>query len=54
LQESGIVAPSSTTMAGHFSLRAALFNHRTTRQDIDALVAATLRFGRALGGTALA
>jgi glutamate/tyrosine decarboxylase-like PLP-dependent enzyme len=54
LQESGIVAPSSTTMAGHFSLRAALFNHRTTREDIDALVRATVAFGRRFGGRAYA
>lgn len=46
LQESGIVAPSSTTMAGHFAIRAALFNHRTTTRDIDALLDAALAFGR--------
>ena len=46
LQESGIVAPSSTTMGGHFAIRAALFNHRTTTRDIDALLDATLAFGR--------
>ncbi|GGC62064.1 pyridoxal phosphate-dependent decarboxylase family protein [Undibacterium terreum] len=48
LQESGIVAPSSTTMGGHFAIRAALFNHRTSTQDIDALLDATLTFGRRL------
>ncbi|MES2105075.1 MAG: aminotransferase class V-fold PLP-dependent enzyme [Pseudomonadota bacterium] len=46
LQQSGIVAPSSTTMGGHFAIRAALFNHRTTTRDIDALLDATLAFGR--------
>lgn len=48
LQESGIVAPSSTTMGGHFAIRAALFNHRTSTQDIDALLDTTLTFGRRL------
>jgi glutamate/tyrosine decarboxylase-like PLP-dependent enzyme len=47
LQESGISAPSTTTVNGCLALRAALFNHRTTRADIDALVEATLAFGDA-------
>jgi len=47
LHESGIVAPSTTTINGHLALRAAIFNHRTTRADIDALVDATLAFGDA-------
>lgn len=45
LQESGIVAPSSTTISGHFSIRAAIVNHRTETRDIDALIEATLLFG---------
>ncbi|MES2071728.1 MAG: aminotransferase class V-fold PLP-dependent enzyme [Pseudomonadota bacterium] len=52
LQESGTVAPSSTTMAGHFAIRAALFNHRTTTRDIDALLDATLALGRQLSAEA--
>ena len=53
LQESGLVAPSSTTVAGRFAIRAAIVNHRTTRDDIDTLIAATLRFGdRFTGATA--
>lgn len=46
IQESGIAAPSSTIIDGQFAIRAALFNHRTTRCEIDQLVAATLRFGQ--------
>lgn len=47
LHESGIAAPSTTTINGQLALRAAIFNHRTTRADIDALVDATLAFGDA-------
>ncbi|HEY5347721.1 MAG TPA: pyridoxal-dependent decarboxylase [Rhizomicrobium sp.] len=47
LQESGIAAPSTTTVNGQLAIRAALFNHRTQPQDIDALIAAVLRFGDA-------
>ncbi len=39
LQESGIAAPSTTTIDGKLAIRAALFNHRTTAADIDALMA---------------
>ena len=38
LQESGIAAPSTTTIDGKLAIRAALFNHRTTRRDIEALI----------------
>ncbi len=48
LQESGIVAPSSTLISGQVALRAAIFNHRTTQIEIDALCDATLKFGREL------
>lgn len=48
LQESGIVAPSSTTLNGHVAIRAAIVNHRTTENDIDILVATVLKFGNAL------
>jgi aromatic-L-amino-acid/L-tryptophan decarboxylase len=54
LQESGSVAPSTTTIEGRVSIRAAIVNHRTERQDIDALVAATLAMGAALRGSAAA
>ncbi|MHC4052407.1 pyridoxal phosphate-dependent decarboxylase family protein [Bradyrhizobium sp. 25ACV] len=45
IQESGIAAPSSTTLGGRFAIRAAIVNHRTEEADIDALVAAVLEFG---------
>jgi glutamate/tyrosine decarboxylase-like PLP-dependent enzyme len=48
LQESGIVAPSTTRIGGHTTIRAAIVNHRTGRSEIDALVDSTLAQGRAL------
>lgn len=45
LQESGIAAPSSTTINGQLAIRAAIVNHRTRACDIDALIDATLAFG---------
>lgn len=45
LQESGIAAPSSTTINGQLAIRAAIVNHRTQACDIDALINATLAFG---------
>lgn len=47
LQESGIAAPSSTTIDGHFAIRVAIVNHRTNMSDIDALISATIKFGEA-------
>jgi aromatic-L-amino-acid decarboxylase len=48
LQESGIAAPSVTTIDGKLAIRAALFNHRTQAIDLDRLVEAVLRIGGAL------
>ncbi len=45
LQESGIAAPSTTTLNGCLAIRAAIVNHRTNRSDIDALLQATRAFG---------
>ena len=45
LQESGIAAPSATTIDGHLAIRAAIVNHRTEERDLDALVNAVLEFG---------
>jgi glutamate/tyrosine decarboxylase-like PLP-dependent enzyme len=45
VQESGVAAPSSTTLDGKFAIRAAIVNHRTEEADIDALVAAVLECG---------
>ena len=47
IQISGVAAPSTTNVKGALCIRAALFNHRTQRADVDALVDAALRFGRA-------
>jgi glutamate/tyrosine decarboxylase-like PLP-dependent enzyme len=48
LQESGIVAPSTTRIAGRTAIRAAIVNHRTSRAEIDALVEGVLAQGRVL------
>jgi glutamate/tyrosine decarboxylase-like PLP-dependent enzyme len=45
LQESGIAAPSATTIRGHYCLRAAFCNHRTRMEDVDLLVREVLRIG---------
>jgi glutamate/tyrosine decarboxylase-like PLP-dependent enzyme len=50
LHESGIAAPSLTTINGHRAIRAALFNHRTQDSDVDALVKAVLSFGKKRAG----
>jgi glutamate/tyrosine decarboxylase-like PLP-dependent enzyme len=49
IQESGIAAPSTTTLEGQLAIRAAIVNHRTDVSDIDALVAAVLEFGARRG-----
>ncbi len=45
LQERGIAVPSSTTIDGKFVIRAAIVNHRTRFEDMDALVADVQRIG---------
>jgi aromatic-L-amino-acid decarboxylase len=50
LQEAGRVAPSTTTLNGKTALRAAIVNHRTGPQDIEALVEGVLALGRARSG----
>lgn len=47
LQESGIAAPSTTTVKGCLAIRAAIVNHRTNRSDIDAFLRAAIVFGSA-------
>ena len=46
MQEAGIAAPSLTTLNGRVAIRACFINHRTSFEDVDALVEATLGFGR--------
>jgi glutamate/tyrosine decarboxylase-like PLP-dependent enzyme len=55
LQESGLAAPSTTTLNGRLAIRAAIVNHRTDACDIDVLLAAVLEFGarRAASGADL-
>ncbi|MGD0832045.1 MAG: pyridoxal-dependent decarboxylase [Terracidiphilus sp.] len=48
LQESGIVAPSTTRINGRTAIRAAIVNHRTSSAEMDALVEKTLELGRSL------
>jgi glutamate/tyrosine decarboxylase-like PLP-dependent enzyme len=51
LQESGITAPSSTTIKGRFAIRAAIVNHRTEQRDIDALVDSVIALGKSAVNT---
>lgn len=44
----GRVAPSLTLIGGQAAIRAAIVNHRTETQDIDALIEGVLAIGRAL------
>ena len=48
LQTSGLAAPSTTTLDGRLASRAAIVNHRTTREDALALADEVLKLGRAL------
>jgi glutamate/tyrosine decarboxylase-like PLP-dependent enzyme len=50
LHESGIAAPSSTTLGGKYTLRAAITNHRSRREDFDTMVQAVERIGNELAG----
>jgi aromatic-L-amino-acid/L-tryptophan decarboxylase len=47
LHDSGIAAPSTTTIDGRLAIRAAIVNHRTEPRDIDAMLKAVLKFGAA-------
>jgi glutamate/tyrosine decarboxylase-like PLP-dependent enzyme len=47
IHESGIAAPSTTTIDGDLAIRAAIVNHRTDTCDIDALIGAVIAFGTA-------
>jgi len=48
LQESGIAAPSTTTVDGKLAIRVAIVNHRTTTADLDAMLEAVLDLGGVL------
>lgn len=48
LHERGIAAPSSTQLPGGLSIRVAICNHRSRREDFDALIDGVIRIGREL------
>jgi aromatic-L-amino-acid decarboxylase len=48
LQETGVAVPSGTTVAGRYAIRCAITNHRTRRDDLDALVAAVASIGASI------
>jgi aromatic-L-amino-acid decarboxylase len=50
LHESGVAAPSTTTLDGRLAIRAAIVNHRTRRRDVDCLLDAVLALGTDLCG----
>ncbi|MEM7502170.1 MAG: pyridoxal-dependent decarboxylase [Pseudomonadota bacterium] len=50
LHERGIAAPSSTQLNGALSIRVAICNHRSRRDDFDALVENVEEIGRRLAG----
>jgi hypothetical protein len=45
LQEDGLAVPSGVRVRGKFALRVANVNHRSRREDFDALVSDVLRIG---------
>lgn len=54
LQESGLVAPSTTSLDGRLAIRAAIVNHRTSQHEIDELVDRTVELGREMSKTSAA
>lgn len=48
LHESGLTAPSSTTINSQYAIRAAVVNHRTARVDIDTLVDGVIALGESV------
>ena len=48
LHESGVAAPSYTTLGGRYCLRAAIVNHRTVESDLVQLIEAVTKIGREL------
>ena len=52
LHESGVAAPSYTTLDGKYALRVCITNHRSRMEDFDMLVAEVLKIGRRLASEA--
>jgi aromatic-L-amino-acid/L-tryptophan decarboxylase len=46
IQENGLAVPSGTIIDGRFSLRVAITNHRSRREDFDLLTKAVWKLGR--------
>ena len=46
IQESGVAAPSNTTLQGRFAIRVAITNHRSRLEDFELLVKESIRLGR--------
>ncbi len=53
MQESGFAVVSDTTVRGEHCLRAAITNHRTRRDDLDALVREVVGLGREIESASL-
>ena len=53
LQENGVAAPSSTILAGRPAIRAAIFNHRTTEEDMRLFYEALCKSQRRISATAV-
>lgn len=51
VQEEGVAVPSHALVHDAFALRVAITNHRSRREDFDALVRAVVRFGERLANT---
>lgn len=49
LHESGVAAPSNTTLNGKFALRAAITNHRSRREDFEIMLEKVIELGRQIG-----
>ena len=45
IQESGLAVPSGTVLGGRYAIRVAITNHRSRREDFDALVEAVTSIG---------
>ena len=48
IQESGIAAPSTTTIGGNTAIRINITNHRTINSDLDLLINSVLEVGKSL------
>jgi glutamate/tyrosine decarboxylase-like PLP-dependent enzyme len=52
LHEKGIATPSYTLLNGRYAIRVAITNHRSRKEDFDALVEASIRLGNSLASGA--